>query len=130
MVEKKIAVDLIEVVGTSVQVRTRTSTIEDGVEISFSLHRQVIAPGECGEDQDDRVKAVCSVIHTPSVVEAYQAEQARVAAEAEANRIKAEQQAAEAKRIADEQAAAQAAAEKAAFDDAVRKAVEKIYLGG
>lgn len=86
-IEKQVAVDLIEIVnGTLVQVRTKTAILEDGVQISGAFHRHVIAPGECGEDEDVRVKAVCAAVHTPTVVAAYQAEQARVNAEQEATR--------------------------------------------
>ena len=77
-IEKKVTVDLIEIVGDNIQVRTRSSMIESGAEISASFHRYVVMPGECREDEDPRVKAVCAGIHTPEVVAAYQAEQASI----------------------------------------------------
>lgn len=81
MIEKKITVDLIEVTeGDMVQVRTKTTILEDGQQISGSFHRHVIAPGECDDDEDPKVKAICAAVHTPEVVAAYQAEQARIAA--------------------------------------------------
>lgn len=130
-IEKQVTVDLIEIVnGTAVQVRTKTAIVEDGVQISGSFHRHVINPGECGENEDPRVKAVCAAVHTPEVVAAYQAEQARIAAEQEAARLAAEEAAAKA---AAEQDAARAAAEaeaKAAFDAAVKAAVEEQLKGG
>lgn len=129
-VEKKVTVDLFEVVGNVVQVRTRTSMLEDGKEISASFHRHVVQPGECGPDEDPRVRAVCAAIHTPEVISAYQAEKARIAAEQEAARIKAEQEAAAAQAAAEAEAAAQAQAQQAAFDAAVADAVRRALTGG
>lgn len=91
MLEKKITVDLVEIItGDFVQVRTRTAVLEDGVELSSALHRHVLAPGECTEAEDPKVQAICAAVHTPDVVAAYQAEQARIAAEQEAQRLAAE----------------------------------------
>lgn len=133
-IEKKVVVDLIEIVGNSVQVRTRTSMIEGDIEISAAFHRHIVMPGECGADEDTRVEAVCAAIHTPEVVAAYRSEQARIAAEVEAARLKAEQEA-EAQRIKAEQEAAVAEAERAAiakaeFEKAVGDAVIKALSGG
>lgn len=72
--EKQISVDLIEVVETgAVQVRTNTRILEDGQIISSSLHRMVIHPGDDYSQQDEKVKAICAVVHTPQVIEAYKA---------------------------------------------------------
>lgn len=133
-IEKKIAVDLIEIVGDNIQVRTRTSMMEDGKEISVSFHRHIVLPGECSDSEDARVKAVCAGIHTTEIVNAYRAEQARLTAEAEAARIKSEQEA-DAQRIKEEQEAAAAEAERAAiakaeFEKAVGEAVLKALTGG
>lgn len=131
MLEKKITVDLIEVIESGmVQVRTKTATLEDGQQISGQFHRHVIAPGECGPDEDPRVQAICAAVHTPEVVSAYRAEQARIAAEAEAARIRAEQEAAAAQAAAEAEAAAQAQAQQAAFDAAVADAVLRALTGG
>jgi hypothetical protein len=74
--EKKIAVDLIEVVENgSVQVRTRTSILEDGQEISGTFHRHVIAPGDDYSTEDAKVQAICSAVQTAEVIAAYQAAQ-------------------------------------------------------
>lgn len=129
-IEKKVAVDLVEIVGNNVQVRTRTSMMEGDKEISASFHRHVVMPGECGPDEDPRVRAVCAAVHTPEVVSAYQAEKARIAAEAEAARIKAEQEAAAAQAAAEAEAAAQAKAQQDAFDAAVADAVRRALTGG
>lgn len=71
---KEIKVDKIEVLENgAVQVRQVTKILEDGKELSSSLHRWTIAPGQDYSDQPDNVKAICQVTHTPEVVAAYQA---------------------------------------------------------
>jgi len=77
MLEKVISVDLIEVVENGcVQVRTKTAIKEDGVEISSTFHRHVVAPGDDYSKQDARVQAICKATHTAAVVAAYKAAQA------------------------------------------------------
>ena len=74
--EKVISVDLIEVVENgSIQVRTKTSIKEDGVEISSKFHRHVVVPGDDYSAEDAKVQAICSAVHTASVIAAYQAAQ-------------------------------------------------------
>lgn len=74
MLEKKITVDLIEVVEMGhVQVRMATKIMEDGKEISGSFHRHVIAPGDDYSQEDAKVQAICAAVHTPEVIAAYQA---------------------------------------------------------
>jgi hypothetical protein len=73
-IEKIQSVDLIEIIESgSVQVRTATRIVEDGVVISQSFHRHVIAPGTDYSGEDARVKAVCSATHTAEVIAAYKA---------------------------------------------------------
>lgn len=129
-IEKKVAFDLVEIIGNNVQVRTRTSMMDGDKEVSASFHRHIVMPGECGPDEDPRVQAVCAAVHTPEVVSAYRAEQARIKAEQEAARIKAEQEAVAAKAAAEAEAAAQLEAQQKAFDEAVANAVTKILTGG
>lgn len=75
--EKVQIVDRIEVVENgSVQVRTRTSILEDGKQISGTFHRHVVVPGADYSAEDARVQAICAATHTPEVVAAYQAAQA------------------------------------------------------
>jgi hypothetical protein len=77
--EKVIFVDLIEVVANgTVQVRTKTSVMEDGKEISSSFHRHIVAPADDYSSEDDRVKAICASTHTESVVAAYLASLERI----------------------------------------------------
>jgi archaellum component FlaF (FlaF/FlaG flagellin family) len=73
--EKVIKVDLIEVIENgSVQVRTKTAILEDGIEISNKFHRHVVLPGDDYSAEDDRVKAICAATHTQAVISAYIAE--------------------------------------------------------
>jgi hypothetical protein len=75
-------VDSIDVAKNNfVQVRTKTSIVENGVEISSSFHRHTVAPGECSAKEDAKVQAVCAAVHTDEVIAQYKAEQARIAAE-------------------------------------------------
>ena len=75
--EKIEIVDRIEVVENgAVQVRTKTAILEDGVQISGTFHRHVVAPGDDYSKQDARVKAICAATHTAAVVAAYKAAQA------------------------------------------------------
>lgn len=77
--EKKVVVDLIEVVENgTVQVRTKTAILEDGVEISSKFHRHVVAPGNDYSAEDAKVQAICAATHTPEVVAAYEASQVKL----------------------------------------------------
>jgi archaellum component FlaF (FlaF/FlaG flagellin family) len=72
--EKVSVVDLIEVTENgSVQVRTKTAIMEDGVQLSGSFHRHVVVPGQDYTNEDPRVQAICAATHTPEVIAAYQA---------------------------------------------------------
>ena len=72
--EKIVIVDRIEVLENgSVQVRTRTSILEDGKQISGTFHRHVVVPGADYSGEDARVQAICAATHTDDVVAAYKA---------------------------------------------------------
>ena len=72
--EKVQIVDRIEVLENGcVQVRTRTSIMEDGQQISGTFHRHVVVPGADYSAEDARVKAICAATHTPEVIDAYKA---------------------------------------------------------
>jgi hypothetical protein len=74
--EKVISVDLIEVVENgTLQVRTKTAIKEDGVEISNKFHRHVVAPGDDYSQEDAKVQAICTAVHTAEVIAAYQTAQ-------------------------------------------------------
>lgn len=75
--EKKEVIDLIETLENGcIQVRNKTTILEDGEEINSKYHRHVIAPGDDYSQEDAKVQAICTVIHTPEVITAYQAAQA------------------------------------------------------
>jgi hypothetical protein len=77
MLEKVTVVDRIEILENgSVQVRTKTSIMEDGKQISGNFHRHVVAPGDDYNGESARVKAICAATHTADVVAAYKAAQA------------------------------------------------------
>ncbi len=71
---KEIVVDKIEVLEMGqVQVRTATRVLEDGVLLSQSFHRHVLAPGDDLSGQDEKVSAIATATWTPAVVSAYEA---------------------------------------------------------
>lgn len=73
MLTKLNIVDKIEIlVNNCIQVRIAKQIIEEGAVISTSFFRKVIQPGEDYSEEDDKVKTVCQVIHTPEVVSEYQ----------------------------------------------------------
>lgn len=83
---KVITQDKIEVVGEfkHVQVRTKTAVLEDGVELSSSFHRHVVAAGDDYSAESTEVQAVCGAVHTDEVKAAYAAKKAAEAAAIEA----------------------------------------------
>ena len=54
-----------------IQVRTATVVKRDGVEISRSFFRHVVAPGDDLNSEDARVKSVGEAVHTSDVVSAW-----------------------------------------------------------
>jgi len=72
---KEVVVDKIEVTGEfrHVQVRTATIVKEDGVELSKSFHRHVVAPDADISGETQEVQDVCSAVHTQAVKDAYAA---------------------------------------------------------
>ena len=71
--EKVISEDKIEIVGIhkAVQIRTCTQVLEDGVELSSSYHRHVIAAGDDYSNESAEVQAICATVHTDAVISAY-----------------------------------------------------------
>ena len=72
MLEKVISEDKIEVVGEyrTVQVRTCTKVLEDGVELSSGFHRHVVSAGDDYSNESAEVQAICAAVHTDAVVAA------------------------------------------------------------
>lgn len=80
MLEKVTVVDRIEVLENgSVQVRTKTTIVEDGKQISGTFHRHVVVPGADYSGEDAKVQAIAAAVHTPEVIAAYEAAQAALA---------------------------------------------------
>jgi hypothetical protein len=72
--EKQTVVDLVEALESGVvQVRTATKIMDDGVEVSRTFHRHVIAPGSDYSQEDAKVQAICAAVQTPDVIAAYEA---------------------------------------------------------
>jgi hypothetical protein len=67
--------DKIEIVGgfKHVQVRTATVIKRDGVEISRSFSRHVVAPDADITGESAEVQAICNAVHTDEVKAAYAA---------------------------------------------------------
>ncbi|BCV01623.1 MAG: hypothetical protein CM15mV44_0110 [uncultured marine virus] len=81
-ITKEIVVDKIEVLEMGqVQVRAATKIVEDGNELTRSLHRHVLEPsvknGDTWEDtdisgEDAKVQAICNAVWTDEVKTAFQ----------------------------------------------------------
>ena len=71
--EKKVTYDY-EVRGEYkfINVRTKTSIMEDGEELSFSYHRKVLTPDKNISGESDEVKALASSLWTDAVKKAYE----------------------------------------------------------
>ena len=67
--------DKIEIVGEHkfIQVRTATIIERDGVEISRSFHRHVIAPDADVSGESAEVQAIAATVHTDEIKAAYAA---------------------------------------------------------
>ena len=67
--------DKIEIVGDFKHVQVRTATVieRDGVEISRSFSRHVVAPDADVSGESAEVQAICAAVHTDEVKAAYAA---------------------------------------------------------
>ena len=70
--------DKIEIVGVHKHVQVRTATVikRDGIEISRSFSRHVVAPDISADDlanESTEVQAICAAVHTSAVKTAYAA---------------------------------------------------------
>ena len=72
---KVITEDKIEIVGIhkTVQIRTCTQVLEDGVELSSGYHRHVVSAGQDYSNESAEVQAICAAVHTDAVIAAYTA---------------------------------------------------------
>jgi len=74
MLEKIQIVDRIEINESScVQVRIKTTIIEDGKQISSMYSHNFIAPGDSYVNENARIQAICACVHTADVISAYKA---------------------------------------------------------
>ena len=71
--------------------REATRIIEDGNEISKQFHRTSLTPAQDLTGVPAQVVAICNVAWTPEVIAAYEAEQARIAAEMAAREVEQQQ---------------------------------------
>ena len=67
--------DKIEIVGEYKHVQVRTATVikKDGVELTRSFHRHVVAPDADITGESTEVQAICTAVHTQAVKDAYAA---------------------------------------------------------
>ena len=74
-ITKELVQDKIEVVGDFKHIQVRTATVikEDGVELSRSFHRHVVAPDSDSTNESADVKAMVKQFHTDAVKKAYKA---------------------------------------------------------
>ena len=72
---KETQIGKIEVVGQykSVQVRTDTVVMEDGTELSRKYHRHALMPDADISAEHAEVKAICNVVWTQAIKDAYEA---------------------------------------------------------
>ena len=65
----------IEIVGDYKHIQVRTDTVieRDGVEISRSYSRHVVAPNDDITGESAEVQAICAAVHTQAVKDAYAA---------------------------------------------------------
>jgi hypothetical protein len=72
MLDKQTFVDSINALSNGcIEVRTVTVILDDNNFVSKSFHRHVVVPGQIYNNEDTRVQAVCSALHTPEVISAY-----------------------------------------------------------
>ena len=67
--------DKIEIVSEHKMIQVRTAAVieRDGVEISRSFSRHVVAPTDDISGESTEVKAICAAVHTQAVKDAYAA---------------------------------------------------------
>ena len=75
MLTEETVQDKIEIVGEHkfIQIRTATVIKRDGVEISRSFSRHVVAPDADITGESTEVQAICNAVHTQAIKDAYAA---------------------------------------------------------
>ena len=59
-----------------INVRTKTSIMEDGAEISYKYHRKVLTPDMDVSGESDELKALCNALWTDDIKKAWADKQA------------------------------------------------------
>tara|TARA_R100001460_G_scaffold41837_2_gene77678 strand:- start:1570 stop:1815 length:246 start_codon:yes stop_codon:yes gene_type:complete len=59
-----------------ISVRTKTSIMEDGAEISYKYHRKVLSPDMDVSGESDELKALCNALWTDEIKKAWADKQA------------------------------------------------------
>lgn len=73
---KTTTIDEIKVyVNSQIEVCEKVEILDDGVAVSSSFHRHVVAPGDDYSQEDPKVQAICAAIQTPEVVAKYKESQ-------------------------------------------------------
>ena len=72
---KTVKTDKIEIVGDfkNLQVREAIVIEEDGVELTRSFHRYVLAPGDDVSSQSAEIQSIANAVWTEEVINAYSA---------------------------------------------------------
>ena len=71
---EKTIIDKIELIeNNSIQVRTATVIEKDGVELTRTFHRHVVAPGADITNEDPKVQAIANAVWTEEIIAAYSA---------------------------------------------------------
>jgi hypothetical protein len=66
-------VDLVELIQSNhIQVRTATIIERDGIEITRTLHRHTLSPGDDITNEDAKVQAIANAVWTEEVIAAFQ----------------------------------------------------------
>ena len=75
MLTERTEQDKIEIVSQLKMIQVRTATVieRDGVEISRSFSRHVVAPDADITGESAEVQAICNAVHTQAVKDAYAA---------------------------------------------------------
>ena len=60
----------------SIQVRTKTSIMEDGKEISYKYHRRVLQPDSDVSSENDEIKSLANALWTDDIKKAWADKQA------------------------------------------------------
>jgi hypothetical protein len=74
MLAKQTVIDRIEILqDQTVAVRYLITITEDGLLLTDQVKGNYIRPGDDYSAEDAKVQAICSTVHTPEVIAAYQA---------------------------------------------------------